>query len=288
MSLSNVQLRKEAETLALSLPALKVQTRAASAPYPGAAHRKKAGQGEQFWQYRRYMHGDSAAGIDWRRSARGQDYYIRETELETARTVRFWTDPSPGFDWSSRRSLPSKANRARLLLLCAGILLTKAGERIGPLMEGAAAGSGSSAINRLADALQHPTEATPRLSRPASLVILASDFYSSPDKLEQDIERLGGFSMQGLLLSVTDPVEHDFPFEGRVRFRLPGTSRQRLFGRAESLKDTYLSRFTAHQLRLDQISSRAGWRVVRHRTDEEAVSGASALHEALTSLDVFK
>ena len=39
-------------------------------------------------------HNDTAQRIDWRRSARGDDVFVRETELETARTFLFWCDPS--------------------------------------------------------------------------------------------------------------------------------------------------------------------------------------------------
>ncbi|MEM8616352.1 MAG: DUF58 domain-containing protein, partial [Pseudomonadota bacterium] len=102
-------LRAEAEVLTRQLPDLMIQADAADLVHPGAAGRKRAGSGEQFWQYRRYAQTDAADRIDWRRSARGDEYFVRETELETARTVLFWCDGEPGFDWASEAGATTKA-----------------------------------------------------------------------------------------------------------------------------------------------------------------------------------
>ncbi|MEO0451746.1 MAG: DUF58 domain-containing protein, partial [Pseudomonadota bacterium] len=102
-------LRADAEALARQLPGLSLQAAAADLVHPGAAGRKRAGSGEQFWQYRRYAQTDAADRIDWRRSARGDEYFVRETELETARTILSWVDPNAGFDWSSDPGRETKA-----------------------------------------------------------------------------------------------------------------------------------------------------------------------------------
>ena len=123
-------LRADAEALARQLPGLSLQAAAADVIHPGAAGRKRSGSGEQFWQYRRYAQTDAADRIDWRRSARGDEYFVRETELETARTILSWVDPHPGFDWSSDPGRETKADRARTVLLAQSILFAKQGERI--------------------------------------------------------------------------------------------------------------------------------------------------------------
>ena len=53
-------LRAEAEEVARSLPGLNLKARAADAAHLGAAGRKRAGTGEQFWQYRHYSQEDTA------------------------------------------------------------------------------------------------------------------------------------------------------------------------------------------------------------------------------------
>ena len=59
-------LRAEAEEVARSLPGLNLKARAADAAHLGAAGRKRAGTGEQFWQYRHYSQEDTAQRIDRR------------------------------------------------------------------------------------------------------------------------------------------------------------------------------------------------------------------------------
>ena len=56
--------------------------------------RRKRGIGENFWQFRPYVEGDSSR-IDWRRSARDDHTYVRDREWEAAHTVWLWADPSP-------------------------------------------------------------------------------------------------------------------------------------------------------------------------------------------------
>src|SRR6202023_3050101 len=44
----------------------------------GAHGRRRAGPGENFWQYRRFVSGEPASRVDWHRSARDDHLYVRE------------------------------------------------------------------------------------------------------------------------------------------------------------------------------------------------------------------
>jgi uncharacterized protein (DUF58 family) len=107
--------------------------------------------GENFWQYRRHTTEDSVERVDWRRSAREENLFVRETELETARTFLFWCDPSPGFHWSSADSAPFKADRALLLCMSLAGALSRSGERCGALGGGRGAVSGARAPSRVGE-----------------------------------------------------------------------------------------------------------------------------------------
>lgn len=62
-----VSLQTRAEAAAGALPPLLVAAeRAAASVAPGIHGRRRAGPGDQFWQYRRYHQGDPASVIDWR------------------------------------------------------------------------------------------------------------------------------------------------------------------------------------------------------------------------------
>ena len=61
----------------------------------GLHGRRRSGSGENFWQFRRFVSGEEARCIDWRRSARDDNLYVREREWEAAHTIWLWPDRSP-------------------------------------------------------------------------------------------------------------------------------------------------------------------------------------------------
>ena len=89
-------LHHRAEELAAHLPPLLVAAERVAATVSQGVHgRRRVGQGETFWQFRRYQFGDSTQLIDWRQSAKSQPVYVRETEWEAAQSVWLWRDGSP-------------------------------------------------------------------------------------------------------------------------------------------------------------------------------------------------
>ncbi len=110
----------EARTLAESMPRLILEARRIAATVIHGLHgRKRAGPGENFWQYRRFLSGEPARRVDWRRSARDEHLYVREQEWEAAHTVWLWPDRSPSMVFTSNlaqdiqaRSLPGRRLRA--------------------------------------------------------------------------------------------------------------------------------------------------------------------------------
>ena len=75
-------------TLAANLPRLILESRKIAATVIHGLHgRRRAGSGENFWQFRRFVSGEEARRIDWRRSARDDNLYVREREWEAAHTV---------------------------------------------------------------------------------------------------------------------------------------------------------------------------------------------------------
>ena len=61
----------ESRSLAASLPRLMLEARRIAANVIHGVHgRRRAGAGESFWQYRRFVSGAPSQNVDWRRSAR--------------------------------------------------------------------------------------------------------------------------------------------------------------------------------------------------------------------------
>jgi uncharacterized protein (DUF58 family) len=96
-------------TLAASMPRLILESRKIAATVIHGLHgRRRAGSGENFWQFRRFVSGEEARRIDWRRSARDDHLYVREQEWEAAHTIWIWPDRSPSMaftrNWQTRAS----------------------------------------------------------------------------------------------------------------------------------------------------------------------------------------
>ena len=86
-------LRARAETLGHSLPALLAEAEHLAAHVMMGEHgRRRPGTGEDFWQYRAAQPGDALRSIDWRRSARSDQTYLRMQEWQAAQSVTLWVD----------------------------------------------------------------------------------------------------------------------------------------------------------------------------------------------------
>lgn len=281
------QVFHRAEELAATLPPLLVAAERVAATVSQGVHgRRRVGQGETFWQFRRYQSGDSAQRIDWRQSAKSQRVYVRETEWEAAQTVWLWRDASPSMIYHSNGAWPQKIERAELLLLALGSLLIRGGEHVGLLGDQTGPGSGRKALSRLAATLgrRRSSEGLPALEplpRFARIVIFG-DFLSPL----QDIKtRLGDFAARGIrghLVQVVDPAEESLPFSGRVLFEGVEGEGKVLFGRTESVRDDYHAAVAAHRLGLQELARAAGWTLLTHHTDQPPQPPLMALYMALS------
>src|SRR5262244_3484108 len=121
-----------ARTLAETMPRLILEARRIAATVIHGLHgRKRAGPGENFWQYRRFVWGEPARRVDWRRSARDDHLYVREQEWEAAHTVWIWPDRSPSMSFASWLARDSKLYRTLVIALALAEVLVEGGERVG-------------------------------------------------------------------------------------------------------------------------------------------------------------
>lgn len=281
-------LRRDAEHLAAPYPALLAEAeRVAAIVAQGVHGRRRSGQGETFWQYRDYSSSDSAHDIDWRRSARADHHYVRENEWEAANTVWMWRDGSPGMDWKSHKSLPTKKDRASILMMALSSLLMHAGERCAVLGMSERPHTGRFGIERISYKLATGEGGRDALNANFSAhskLILASDFLASAEDWRKTLVALTARPATGILLHIVDPAERGFPFKGRVQMLQPGSKIAQLpflLGRAEQLRDKYLETFAAHEDALAQTARRLGWTLITHTTDQPATQALSALYLAL-------
>lgn len=279
-------IRTQALSLSQGYPALLAEAERVAAIVASGVHgRRRAGQGETFWQYRNYQTTDAASQIDWRRSARGDQIFVRDNEWEAANTVYLWPDTRAGMDWGSSKSLPTKADRGRVLSLALANLLMKAGERCALIGLQERTRSGRVGYERLAEAMMRDQTDERALDADVaahSRFVIASDFLDPVEDWRIRLSRLSGRPVTGILLQIIDPAEEAFPYKGRLNMRAPGHAKRFLLGRAETAREEYQKRLADHNAQIANTAARLGWTLIRHRTDEPATMALNALYQSLS------
>ena len=271
-----------AEALGARLPPLVVQAeRIAATVMQGVHGRRRAGQGDAFWQFRPYLPGDAAARVDWRQSARAERVFIRETEWEAAQTVALWTQRGPGMAWRSRDDLPRKQDRADVLLLALGALLLRGGVRL-RAFGAPQAFMGRGALASLAAFLpdQAPDPIDPRLPRHARAVLFG-DFLAPLAETRRHIAAFAAHGLRGHLLQILDPAEETLPFTGHMRFEDPAGGAPAPIPRVETIRGAYRAALARHQAGLAVLAAAAGWSFATHRTDHAPETALLALYQRL-------
>lgn len=287
MTASETALRNRAEALAARMPALLVSAQRIAATVELGVHgRRRVGQGETFWQFRRYEPGDPTNKIDWRQSAKTDPVFVRETEWAAAQSVHIWSDRSPSMRYRSHRNLPEKGEQGELLALALAIMLLNAGERVALLGSGMRPTAGHSAVERLARHMLQP-EAAPNslpavtpLPRHAELVLIG-DFLAPLAEIERALAGFAEMGVHGHLLQLLDPAEETLPFLGRIKFEGLEAEGEMLLGRVESVRDEYRARFETHCQGLADLARAIGWSAARTTTDRPPQAALLALHRRL-------
>ncbi len=280
-------LRTRAEALGQALPPLLAGAEhLAQTVLLGEHGRRRAGMGDEFWQYRPATQGDSARLIDWRRSGRGDVHFVREREWQAAQSVTLWVDGSRSMSFSGDRRREAKATRARLLALALAVLLVRGGERVGLAGDAAPPRGGRAQLMRIAAALgaDLPDDyGAPDLAGlvPHGRAVFLSDFLGDPELVETAIAHAADRGVRGALLQVLDPAEEEFPFDGRTIFESMGGGLRHETLRAGDLRARYLARLAERKARLAALADRAGWHYHCHHTGEGAQPALLWLYRAL-------
>lgn len=269
------------------IPDLLVEARrVANSVIAGWHGRRRRGAGENFWQFRPYLEGETMARIDWRRSARDDQTYVRDLEWEAAHTVWLWADPSPSMLYKSALGNVSKESRALVLVLALAELLSRSGERIAwpGLTEPFSSRDGA---ERLAARLHHEARFDPRPGLSAvsrySDIVLAGDFLDPVEETLAWLDPLAARGVRGHLIEVCDPAEETFPYAGRTEFHDPETGAKLTAGRAETLSEDYRRLYAARREELAAWCGRLGWSYTVSRTDRLASETLIKVHMAMTA-----
>jgi len=297
---NNHRLLLEANAIAAALPPLLVATkRIATSTTLGSHGRRRAGVGDSFWQFRPYSKEDSTQAIDWRQSAKfDHAVFVREREWVAAQTAGLWCDTSASMRYRSSPKLPTKAERAAVMMLALAELLVDGGERLIVLGNDGrpqrSATAGRLAIAHLSDAMtadllkNKPAEDAPAMpsftgALPRhSTAVLFSDFLAPIEDVAASLRGLVKNGVHGHLIQVLDPAEETLPFSGRVRFVGLESEGATVIDRTEDARAQYMERMAVHRQALREMAAASGWSFGVHHTDHSPQLAMAALHSAIT------
>ena len=268
------------------IPDLLVEAkRVANTVFSGWHGRRKRGIGENFWQFRPYVPGETMSRIDWRRSARDETHiYVQDKEWQAAHTVWLWVDESDSMLFKSEAAIVSKQSRALVLAFAMAELLARSGERVGwlgltnPVLSRNAAEILAQSLILAQPQTEFPEN--PDLGSHSDLVIFG-DFLDPVEDISENLRTLFNQGARGHVVQVIDPVEEVFPYQGRVEFRDPETGLKFTAGNAETLKSDYERELAVRTAAMQESVNTLGWSYTRHHTDRLASDALVKLHTHL-------
>ncbi len=287
-----LSLRATSEEETSRLPALLARAEhLAGAVLLGAHGRRRAGAGDDFWQYRPAQFGDSRRAIDHRRSAMGDQEFVREREWQIAQSVMMWVDQGASMRFASSDALPQKIDRARILGMALAILLNRGGERVGLTGTTLPPRAGRPQILALAEMFCRDDTADyappeHRAMIPHARAVFISDFMGNMSGVRLALTKAADRGVRGVLCHVLDPSEEAFPFSGRTIFESIGGTLSHETLKASDLRDRYLQRLAERKSELSELCQLTGWRYGVHHTDASAQTGLLWLYGALDARGV--
>lgn len=283
-----LETRQDAEHLTQGFGELLADARQLAASISHGAHgRRRSGAGEEFWQYRAAVETDALRDIDWRRSARSDDHFVRQHEWQNTQSVHLWVDRGASMLFRSSDGLPLKVCRASVLGLAISILLAKGGEKIGLTDLADPPREGNLQIDKMATILtqtfpdQEFLPPAKKEMKQGHKAVFISDFLGDWDQIFDRLTYTANQNVDGYLVQVLDPIEEEFPFKGRTVLFSMNEGHKFETLRAQSLRDEYREKLAERKAALQQLSRKTGWRYCCHHTNTPASVPLMWLYQAL-------
>jgi uncharacterized protein (DUF58 family) len=284
-----------ARSLAARLPQLVDESRRmATALRSGLHGNRKVGPGSDFWQFRPYIAGDPTGQIDWRRSARSDKTYIRQTEWQASHTYWIWPLFGMSSFWASDSKGPPKADRMMVIALALADLLLRNGETVGAFDPPHSRITVHDQLAKLGHAM---------LAAPSDMdaggnnihpgrrhtVLIVGDFleFAPLERAPAPIlRRLVHNQNDGALIQVLDPAECTPDFTGRIDFTNTNDTVIFRSEKFEDLRAEFIHRSRKWRGRIRDAAMASQWLYDQHITDQSPSQTLLALYQHITERPV--
>ena len=272
---------QKAKSISVKLPKIKISYKNAKSHDFGDVNVEKPGSGEDFWDFEKYRVGDSLSKIDWKKSSKQGDIFIKNNESESANNIWFYVSKSGSMNYTNSKNIETKLERATVIGLIFLDILLKSGEKVGIIGSELGLKKGQKNYITMASELIKKNKSQDKRVKKNDVVFFISDFLENTEKIKTKLFGLSKTNFNGFLIQVLDSSETNFPFEGRNRFFDPISGMHKLFNKSENMKKTYKRKFREHQETLKLLCSRYGWKFLSNTTNERYESVIAKLYRVL-------
>ena len=273
---------QKAQEISSKLPIIKIFSDKSKSHNFGYIKEKKRGIGEEFWDFREYQLGDPLRSIDWKKSSKLNKILIKNNESESSKNIWFWRDESVSMNFRNSNKVEEKLLRSKMLGLILIDILLRSGERVGIIGSDLALKKGPKSFLEIAIEFSSKSfKFSDSRIKKNDVVFIISDFLEKPDQIKRQLLSVSENIYSGILIQVLDSSELEFPFKGRNQFFDPLSGLHKIFNKSESMKVKYREKIKSHQLRLDDICSKFGWKIFRNKTNQTYESLIMQIYSSL-------
>ena len=275
------------------LPNLEVRARFLVSGFLAGLHKSPfKGSSVEFKEFRDYQPGDEFKLIDWTVYARTDRLHVRLREEETNMTVYLLLDKSASMNYHTPKGAMSKWEYAKSLV--AAFLLFLNSQRdavslsfIGHSLENFSKGSSrSSHFHRMmvslhcdADAdesnISKSLEEVATHIKNRSIVMVFSDFYEDPEKMETAMGHLRHLNCEVIFFHILDPQEVDFDFDDTMLLQEMESLEQLSLSPA-LIRSDYRKKIEEHIDTVKALALKYNGEYLLMRTDESPIQALGA------------
>ncbi|MDC3091075.1 DUF58 domain-containing protein [Rickettsiales bacterium] len=260
---------KKAQNISRKLPIIKIFSYKPKSHNFGDIKDKKRGIGEEFWDFREYQLGDPLKSIDWKKSSKLNKILIKNNENESSKNIWFWINDSVSMNYKNSSKIEDKSSRSKILGLILIDIFLRSGEKVGIIGSDLSIKKGPKSFISIAKEFTSKSFKIrdSRIKR-NDIVFIISDFLEKPDHIKTQLLNISDNTYSGILIQVLDSSELEFPFKGRKQFFDPLSGLHKIFNKSESMRIKYKEKINKHQIRLNRLCSKFGWKIFRNKTSQ--------------------
>ena len=273
---------QKAQEISSKLPIIKIFSNKSKSHNFGDIKDKKRGIGEEFWDYREYQLGDPLGSIDWKKSSKINKILIKNNESESSKNIWFWRNESVSMNYRNSNKVEEKLYRSKMLGLILIDIFLRSGDKVGIIGSDLSLKKGPRSFLEVAtEFLSRSLKFSDSRIKKNDVVFIISDFLENPNQIKRQLLSISENIYSGILIQVLDSSELEFPFKGRNQFFDPLSGLHKIFNKSESMKIKYKEKIKSHQLKLDKICSKFGWKIFRNKTSQTYESLIMQIYSSL-------